>query len=118
MGTCIEMIYLIPLASAFLFLFPLVINSASKMCPVDNKVAGARIAVLGGIYVLMSLPLDSSLCYFVSSIAPSIKTSPLFYDIYHLRTLVFLGCDLSFWGLDMWLNALMYELIEQNKKEF
>ena len=117
-GTFTEMIYLIPLASASLFLFPLVIHSASKMCPVKNSFTGARIAILGGIFVLMSLPLDSSLCYFVSSNAPSIKTSPLFYDIFHLPTLVFLGCDLSFLGLDMWLNSLMHELIEQNKKEF
>ena len=117
-GTFTEMIYLIPLASASLFLFPLVIYSASKMCPVENSVAGARIAILGGFFVLMSLPLDSSLCYFVSSNAPSIKISPLFYDIYHLPTLVFLGCDLSFWGLDVWMNALMHEFIEQNKKEF
>jgi hypothetical protein len=117
-GTFTEMIYLIPLASASLFLFPLVIDSALKLGPADNSVAGARLAILGGIVIFISLPLDSSLCYFVSSSAPRLKTSPLFYDIYRMPTLVFLGCDLSFWGLNTWLDYLICELKGQNGKEF
>jgi hypothetical protein len=80
-NTFTEMIHLIPLVSETFSLFPLVIYSVSKVCPVDNSVAGARIAILGGIIVFISLPLDSSICYFVSYHAPSIKTSPLFYYI-------------------------------------
>jgi hypothetical protein len=118
-STFTEMIYLVPLASATLSLLPLVIYSASKVRHVDNSVAGARIAILGGVVVFISLPLDASICYFVSYHAPSIKTSTLLYDIYHLPTLVFLGCDLSFWGLGMWLDSLMiHEFIVQNEKQF
>jgi hypothetical protein len=116
-GTFTEMIYLFPLASATLFLLPLVIHSALKLGSVDGSVAGARLAILGGLVILISLPLDSSLCYFVSSSAPSLKTSPLFYDLYHMPTLVFLGCDLSFWGLGIWLDYLLCELKGQNRKE-
>ena len=111
-ATAIELVYLIPLATGASSLFPLVMGSAFQLDSANEKsVTGARIAILGGIIILIGVPLDSSLCYFISAYAPSIATSSLFYDAFHLPTLVFLGCDISFIGLNIWLeNTLIQEL--------
>mmetsp|Transcript_33754 Transcript_33754/g.64283 ORF Transcript_33754/g.64283 Transcript_33754/m.64283 type:complete len:337 (-) Transcript_33754:376-1386(-) len=98
----IELFYLVPLSIAAAFLFPLI----SK----NRNVAGARIAVFGGAIVVASLPLDARLCTVVSEYAPSIKSSPLFYDSYHLPTLVFVGCDIAFLGLDAWVMGMVNQL--------
>lgn len=111
-STFIELIYLIPLATGASSLFPLVMGSAFQLDSANKKsVTGARIAILGVMIVLIGVPLDSSLCYFISAYAPSITTSSLFYDAFYLPTLVFLGCDISFIGLNIWLeNTLIQEL--------
>jgi hypothetical protein len=111
-ATAIELVYLIPLATGASSLFPLVMGSAFQLDSANEKsVTGARIAILGGIIILIGVPLDTSLCYFISAYAPSISTSSLFYDAFHLPTLVFLGCDISFIGLNIWLeNTLIQEL--------
>ena len=111
-ATAIELVYLIPLATGASSLFPLVMGSAFQLDSANEKsVTGARIAILGGIIILIGVPLDTSLCYFISAYAPSIATSSLFYDACHLPTLVFLGCDISFIGLNIWLeNTLIQEL--------
>jgi hypothetical protein len=110
--TFIELIYLIPLAAGASSLFPLIMSSAFMLDRTNEKsVIGARIAILGGIIILIGVPLDSTLCYFISAHAPSINTSSLLYDALHLPTLVFLGCDISFIGLNIWLeNTLIQEL--------
>lgn len=112
-STFIELIYLIPLATGASFLFPLVMISAFRLYRTTEKsVIGARIAILGGMIVLIGVPLDSLLCYFISVHAPSIITSSLFYDAFHPPTLVFLGCDISFIGLNIWLE---HKLIQELK---
>ena len=119
-GTAIELIYLIPVQFAALSLFPLAIARTFNTHNNEESRAGACIALLGGILIVASLPLDASLCYYISTNAPIIKESTLLYDAFHLPTLVFLGCDISFFGLHMWVNALTqkYEQPdEQNKKE-
>jgi hypothetical protein len=111
--TFIELMYLIPLATGFSSLFPLVMSSAFMLDRTNKKsVIGARIAILGGIIILIGVPLDSTLCYLISAHAPSITTSSLLYDAFHLPTLVFLGCDISFIGLNIWLE---YTLIQELK---
>jgi hypothetical protein len=111
-STFIELIYLIPLATGASSLFPLIIGSAFMLDRTNEKsVIGARIAILGGIIILIGVPLDSTLCYFISAHAPSINTSSLLLNALHLPTLVFLGCDISFIGLNIWLeNTLIQEL--------
>lgn len=117
-STSIEMVYLLPVGVAASFLFPLAIASAFNVLGMCNKrsITGARVAILGGTLVLASLPLDAPLCNFVSKQASSIKISPLLNDVYHLPTLLFMGCDVAFLGLNMWVNDLIHELSAQNKK--
>mmetsp|Transcript_4553 Transcript_4553/g.10201 ORF Transcript_4553/g.10201 Transcript_4553/m.10201 type:complete len:337 (+) Transcript_4553:99-1109(+) len=118
-STTVEMVYLIPLGAAASLLFPLVVATAFKDFGVCKKgsVDGARVAIFGAILIMASLPLDASLCYFVSNHVPNIKTSPLLHDIYHLPTLLFVGCDVVFWGFHMWINDLINELLAKNIKD-
>ncbi|KAL3768012.1 hypothetical protein ACHAWU_005470 [Discostella pseudostelligera] len=117
-STCIEMMYIVPLILASVILFPVIICNAFNIYGPRNKnsILGARIAILGMIVILTSVSFDSSLCYFTSAHAPRIKTSQLLNDVYHLPTLVFAGCDISFWGLGMWFNAVISRTLEQKKK--
>jgi hypothetical protein len=109
-STFIELIYLIPLATGASSLFPLIMSSAFMLDRTNEKsVIGARIAILGGIIILIGVLLDSTLCYFISAHAPSINTSSLLYDALHLPTLVFLGCDISFIGLNIWLKITLIQ---------
>jgi hypothetical protein len=116
--TFIEMLYIIPLISAISFLFPAAFCRAFTIHRACNKnsILGSRIAILGGIVAVASVAFDSSLCYIISAHLPRIKTTHLLYDIYHLPTLVFLGCDISFWGLGIWIDGLISFLSESNKK--
>lgn len=119
-STAIELIYLIPVQFAALSLLPLAIARSFNIHNNEDSRAGAFLALLGGFLIVASLPLDYSLCYYISTNAPIIKESTILYDAFHLPTLVFLGCDISFFGLQMWVNALtqQYEQPdEQNKKE-
>ena len=118
-STSIEMVYLLPLEVAASFLLPLVIVSAFNVFGICNKrsITGARVTIFGGILVLASLPLDAPLCNFVSKQVPSIKTSPLLHDIFHLPTILFMGCDVAFLGLNMWVNDLIHASSAQNKKD-
>ena len=115
----IELIYLIPTVTAACCLFPFVAASAFNMSGNCSRksINGARVAILGGIAVLAGLPLDAPLCYFVSEHLPTIKTSAFLNDVYHLATFVFLGCDIGFLGLNMWINALIqHDQSTENKK--
>lgn len=116
--TFIEMLYIIPLISAASFLFPAALCRAFTMHGACNKnsILGSRIAILGGIAAVASVAFESSLCYIISAHLPRIKTTHLLYDIYHMPTLVFLSCDISFWGLGMWINGLISFLSESNNK--
>lgn len=118
-STFIEMTYLLPLQVAAMALLPLFVASAFKSFGIRSKqrIYGSQVAILGGTLVVLGVLLDAPLCHCVSTYAPSIKASPLLYDIYHLPTLVFLGCDISFLGLNTWINALVDELAIENKKE-
>jgi hypothetical protein len=117
-STCIEMMYIVPLILASVFLFPVIICNAFNICGARNKTSmlGARIAILGVIVVVTSVAFDSSLCFLITDHASRLKTSQLFNDIYHLPTLVFVGCDISFGGLGMWVNAVISCALEQKKK--
>ena len=113
----VELAYLVPLLASTIFLFPLVaIGAVGKFGFVNEKILqyqqfnGAHIAVCGGLLIVASLPLDAPLCKLVTSHAPNVKESFLFYDIYHLPTILFAGCDVAFLGLDMWLDALIRKL--------
>lgn len=113
--TSIEFIYFLPLGMGTALLFPFVFASAInafEVCKNSLKsISGSQVAVLGGIIPVVGVALDATLCYTVTEYVPSIKTSPFFYDVYHTPTLVFIGCDIAFLGLDMWVDALTSELI-------
>ena len=119
-STAIELIYLIPVQFAALSLLPLAIARSFNIHNNEESRAGAFLALLGGFLIVASLPLVYSLSYYITTNTPNIKESTILYDAFHLPTLVFLGCDISFFGLQMWVNALtqQYEQPdEQNKKE-
>eukprot|EP00578_Thalassiosira_sp_NH16_P027306 CAMPEP_0181089588 /NCGR_PEP_ID=MMETSP1071-20121207/7384_1 /TAXON_ID=35127 /ORGANISM="Thalassiosira sp., Strain NH16" /LENGTH=251 /DNA_ID=CAMNT_0023171549 /DNA_START=483 /DNA_END=1235 /DNA_ORIENTATION=+ len=86
----VEMIYILPIQTAAVFIFPFVFASASNAftvpgtCKKDRSTSyGARVAILGCFIAAAGLLLDASLCNFVSTNAQSIKSSRLFNDIYH-----------------------------------
>mmetsp|Transcript_13078 Transcript_13078/g.27778 ORF Transcript_13078/g.27778 Transcript_13078/m.27778 type:complete len:338 (+) Transcript_13078:115-1128(+) len=114
----IGMVYLIPLKAAALCLLPFALACAFNVSGAFNtrSVTGARIAILGTMLIPASLCFDASMCRFVSKHAPNIKSSLLLHDVHHLPTLIFIGCDITFVGFDIWVNGLIQELLTQNKK--
>ena len=114
----IELCYILPLQIAAMLLLPLFI---ARLCNVyrahgDESIIGILITLLGGVVVGASLPLDSRLCYWITTHAPYIKESILLYDMFHMSTLVFIGCDISFIGLGMWINSITQQLEGQKDK--
>ena len=111
------MFYLVPVEAAALCLFPLLIISAFNISGERNNysIAGAWIAIFGGAVLVLGVVFDAQLCYFVSDNLPSIKASPILYDMFNLVTLVFLGCDIAFLGLNIWVQSLTRDLVVQKK---
>ena len=100
-------------------LFPPLIVSALNVSGECNKdsIVGAWIAIFGGVVLVLGVVFDAQLCYFVSDNLPSIKASPILYDMFNLVTLVFLGCDIAFLGLNIWVHSLTRDLVVQKGKE-
>lgn len=119
MSTSVELTYIIPVIIAANLLFPLAADTAINVSGRYSRASstGARIAILGGMLLVGGIALDASLCFFVSNYLPSIKTSAFLNDVYHVATPVFLGCDIAFWGMNMWITNAIYELSAQDMKE-
>jgi len=114
----IELCYLLPLQIAAMLLLSLFI---ARLCNVykahDNEsINGILITLLGGVVIGASLPLDSRLCSWISTHAAFIKESALFYDLFHMPTILFLGCDICFIGLGMWINSITQQPQEKKDK--
>ena len=118
-STFVELFYLVPVEAAALCLFPPLIVSALNVSGECNKdsIVGAWIAIFGGVVLVLGVVFDAQLCYFVSDNLPSIKASPILYDMFNLVTLVFLGCDIAFLGLNIWVHSLTRDLVVQKGKE-
>lgn len=104
-SNAVELFYFVPLAMAVFVLFPITLigavsNSSSASC------RGSLIALLGGALIVAATLLGKPICRFVSDYLPCINDSRLLYDCYHLSTIVFLGCDVSFYGLGIWIKDL------------
>lgn len=114
----IELCYLLPLQIAAMLLLPIFI---ARLCNVykahDNEsINGILVTLLGGVVIGASLPLDSTLCYWITLHAPYIKESALLYDIFHMPTILFLGCDICFIGLGMWIKSITQQPRQQKDK--
>lgn len=115
----IELCYLFPLQIAAMLLLPLFI---ARLCNVykahDNEsTIGILVTLLGGVVIGASLPLDSTLCSWISTHAAFIKESTLFYDIIHMPTILFLGCNISFVGFSMWINSITQQHQQKDKSK-
>ena len=104
-SSAVELFYFVPLFMAICALFPITIigiiyKNSNASC------RGPLIALLGGALIIAATFLGESICKFVSDYLPSINDSRLLYDCYHLPTIVFLGCDISFYGLGIWMKDL------------
>lgn len=106
--TAVELFYFVPLAMAAIILYPITwigivsprrINNASRRGPLT--------AILGGILLILGALAAAPICKSVSDYMPSINESTLFYDCYHLPTIIFLGCDVVFYGYGIWIHDLL-----------
>ena len=115
----IELCYLFPLQIAAMLLLPLFI---ARVCNIykahdDESINGILITLFGGVVIGASLPLDSRLCSWISTHAPYIKESALLYDMFHMPTILFLGCNISFVGLSMWINSITQQHQQKDKSK-
>ena len=104
-SNAVELFYFVPLVMAVFVLFPITLIGAIS----NNSNASCRgplIALLGGALIVATTLLGKLICQFVSDYIPGINDSRLLYDCYHLSTIVFLGCDVSFYGLGIWIKDL------------
>lgn len=104
-SNAVEMFYFVPLVMAICVLFPITLIGA--LC--QNNTASYRgplVALLGGALIAVAPLLGQPICRFVSDYMPGVNDSSLLYDCYHLPTLAFLGCDISFYGLGVWIRDL------------
>ena len=115
----IELCYLLPLQIAAMLLFPLFMARIFNVYRAhdDESINGILITLLGGVVIGASLPLDSRLCSWISTHAPYIKESALLYDMFHVPTLVFIGCDISFIGLGMWIHSITQQHQQKDKSK-
>ena len=104
-ANAVELFYFVPLQMAVCILFPITLVGALFK---NNNASyrGPLIAFLGGVLIIVATLLGSPICQFVSDYMPVINDSILLYDCYHLPTIVFLGCDISFYGLGIWIKDL------------
>ena len=103
-ANAVELFYFTPLVMMILVLYPITWIAVFKTNSASNR--GPLTAILGGPFFAVGGLLAAPICQFVSDY-PSIIDSTLFYDCYHLPTIIFLGCDLVFYGLGKWINDLM-----------
>jgi hypothetical protein len=100
-----ELFYFVPLQMAVFVLFP--ITFIGVLFKNNNaSCRGPMISLLGGVLMTLAILLGAPICQFVSDYVPRINDSILLYDCYHLPTIVFLGCDVSFYGLGIWIRDL------------
>mmetsp|Transcript_5050 Transcript_5050/g.10630 ORF Transcript_5050/g.10630 Transcript_5050/m.10630 type:complete len:319 (-) Transcript_5050:1862-2818(-) len=104
-SNAVELFYFTPLGMAVFVLFPITLigvffKSNNASC------RGQLIALLGGVLITGATLLGEPICKFVSDYMPGINDSSLLYDCYHLPTVVFLGCDVSFYGMGIWIKDL------------
>ena len=104
-SNAVELIYFAPLAMAVFVLFPITLIGVLYQ---NNNAScrGPLIALLGGVLIAVATLLGQPICRFISDYMPGVNDSSLLYDCYHLPTMVFLGCDISFYGLGVWIRDL------------
>jgi hypothetical protein len=65
-------------------------------CEVVSKFTGCAVFLLGAVAALVGVVLDVPFCFvFQNSL----------FDLLTSGTLMFLGCDLAFWGIWLWLSS-------------
>lgn len=100
-----ELFYFVPTVMAIGVLFP--ITLIGVLCQTNNaSYRGPLVALLGGALIAVAPLQGQTICRFVSDYMPGVNDSSLLYDCYHLPTLAFLGCDISFYGLGVWIRDL------------
>lgn len=106
--TAVELFYFVPLVMTAIVLYPITwigivsprrINNASRRGPL--------LAILGGFLLVLGVMAAAPICKSITDYMPSINDSTLFYDCYHLPTIIFLGCDLVFYGCGNWIHDLL-----------
>jgi hypothetical protein len=102
-ATAVELFYFVPLVMTAIVLYPITwigivsrINGASRRGPV--------LAILGGLLLVLGVLAAAPICKSISDYMPSINDSTLFYD---LPTIIFLGCDVIFYGYGNWIHDLL-----------
>eukprot|EP00986_Skeletonema_menzelii_P010721 scaffold5350_cov127-Skeletonema_menzelii.AAC.1 len=104
-SNAVELFYFVPLFMSICVLFPITIIGVIYKNS-NSSCRGPLISLLGGALIIATTLLGESICQFVSDYLPSINDSSLLYDCYHLPTIVFLGCDISFYGFGIWSKDL------------
>ena len=104
--TAVELFYFVPLVMTAIVLYPITwigivfrVNNASRRGPL--------LAIFGGLLHVLGVLAAAPICKSITDYMPSINDSTLFYDCYHLPTIIFLGCDLVFYGCGNWIHDLL-----------
>ena len=105
-SSAVELFYLVPLQMAVFVLFPITLIGAVVRNEIVSR-RGPLITLLGGALVVAAALLGESICQFIVDNTPWVNDSSLLYDCYHLPTIFFLGCDVSFYGLGLWVKDLV-----------
>lgn len=103
----LEWWYMLTTVSAGVVLFlPILLDALNagggRSTPIDRRsVVGARVAIMGGMILLVGVPLDSILCR--NLVRNNLNSSVWAKDAAAATTLAFLGCNCSFYGLSVWI---------------
>jgi hypothetical protein len=102
----LELWYLVPTAIAGHVLLPLLFLVTSSDDHKDRS--GGFWCIAGGALVVLGVVLDATLCRRTQG--------ALVWDGLMVSTLVFLGCDIAFYGMGLWLDTAVFKRSSMDRK--